>query len=169
MYRRILFPIDGGRTAAAGLDEDLRMARLTGGQLRLLHVLDAAVYANGFEPAAVYCSDVLPRMSRAGERVLEEGRSRARAAGVVADAVLLEMVAEGVSDLVLAQAASWGADLIVIGTHGRHGVDRFFMSSEAEQILRRAPVPVLLVRCPGEATAATRTVAAKPEAHALTQ
>lgn len=89
-----------------------------------------------------------------------------RAAAFVGQRVV---VAEGVSDLVLAQAVSWGADLIVIGTHRRHGVDRFFMGSDAEQILRRAPVPVLLVRCPGEATAATRTAAAKPEAHALTQ
>jgi nucleotide-binding universal stress UspA family protein len=170
MYHRILVPIDGSPNATAGLDEALRMARLTGGQLRLLHVLDAAAYANGFEPAAVYCSDVLPLMRRTGERVLQDGRSRARAAGVAADGVLLEVVAERVSDLVLAQAAIWGAELIVIGTHGRHGADRFFMGSDAEQILRSASVPVLLVRCPVDAAVTTRTAAPKPvEAHVLTQ
>ena len=47
---------------------------------------------------------------------------------------------------VTAQAASWGAELIVLGTHGRRGVGRLFMGSDAENIVRRATVPVLLVR-----------------------
>ena len=43
-------------------------------------------------------------------------------------------------------AQAWGADLIVLGTHGRRGLARVFMGSDAEQIARTAPVPVLLVR-----------------------
>ena len=44
------------------------------------------------------------------------------------------------------QARQWPADLIVIGTHGRRGVGRMLLGSDAEQIVRTAPVPVLLVR-----------------------
>jgi nucleotide-binding universal stress UspA family protein len=49
---------------------------------------------------------------------------------------------------VIEQAKAWGADLIVIGTHGRRGVGRLLLGSDAEQIVRMAPVPVLLVRAP---------------------
>jgi len=48
-------------------------------------------------------------------------------------------------------AASWGAGLIVVGTHGRRGIGRFVLGSDAEQILRTAPVPVLLVKEPPSA------------------
>jgi nucleotide-binding universal stress UspA family protein len=47
-------------------------------------------------------------------------------------------------------AKSWGAELIVIGTHGRRGVGRILLGSDAEQTVRIAPVPVLLVRAPEE-------------------
>jgi nucleotide-binding universal stress UspA family protein len=56
--------------------------------------------------------------------------------------------------LVVEQAQDWKADLIVIGTHGRRGMGRLLMGSDAEQILRMAPVPVLLVRAPEAAAAA---------------
>jgi nucleotide-binding universal stress UspA family protein len=51
-----------------------------------------------------------------------------------------------VSELIAAQATRLGADLIVLGTHGRRGVDRLLIGSDAEQLARIAPVPVLLVR-----------------------
>ena len=50
------------------------------------------------------------------------------------------------SDLVIAKAKEWGAQLIVLGTHGRRGVGRMLLGSDAEQVLRQSPVPVLLVR-----------------------
>ncbi len=154
MYQRILVPIDGSRTAAVGLDEAIRVARLTHGELRLLHVLDATAYSAGFEPTSIYGNDDIALMKRDSTRILEQGIARAEARDVRADGVLLETATERVCDLVVAQAVSWGADLIVIGTHGRRGVARLFMGSDAEQILRAAPVPVLLLRAddvPGEA------------------
>ena len=48
--------------------------------------------------------------------------------------------------LVLAEARSWQADLIVVGTHGRRGIGRVLMGSGAEQVIRIAPVPVLVIR-----------------------
>ncbi len=150
MYRRIFVPVDGSPTAMAGLDEAIRLAAITGGEIRLLHVLDAAAYASGFETGAVYCNEVVPRMNRAGMRILDEGRERCKRSGVKADGVLLQTVADRVCDLVVAEAVDWGADLLVIGTHGRHGVERLMLGSDAEQIGRKAPVPVLLVRVADE-------------------
>jgi nucleotide-binding universal stress UspA family protein len=62
------------------------------------------------------------------------------------DSVLDDTLGGRISDRVLAQAQQWPAQLIVIGTHGRRGVGRLLLGSDAEQVLRQAPVPVLLVR-----------------------
>jgi nucleotide-binding universal stress UspA family protein len=146
MYRRILVPVDGSPTATSGLDEAVRMAAPTGAEIRLLHVVDAWTYSNGFETPAIYCEEVLPRMRREGERILAEARERVTSAGVAVSMVLAEKVAHDVADLVVAEAKEWRADLIVIGSHGRRGFDRFMMGSDAERIVRSAPVPVLVVR-----------------------
>ena len=145
MFQRILVPVDGSETSKAGVSEAIRLAGVTGGELRLVHVLDPWVYANGFEAPATYCNEVLPRMRREGARILDEARAPAVAAGRPVTTVLVEKLAERVFDMVLAQAKQWDADLIVIGSHGRRSWDRAFMGSDAEQVARRALVPVLIV------------------------
>ncbi len=148
MYQRILVPIDGSATATHGLDEAIKLARLTGASLRLIHLVDELSFATGFETCAVYTGEVIPLMKEMGERVLKQGRARAEAGGVRVDTLLIETVAARVAEIVVEQARAWAADLIVIGTHGRHGLGRLLLGSDAEQILRLAPVPVLLVRAP---------------------
>ncbi|OUM00926.1 universal stress protein [Variovorax sp. JS1663] len=150
MYQRILVPIDGSTPSMRGLDEAMRLARLTGATIRLIHVVDELKYVTGFETFAAYSADIVPLMTEAGSKVLEQGRERARHAGIQAESVLFTSVAGRVSELVVEQAKSWHADLIVIGTHGRHGVTRALLGSDAEQVLRMAPVPVLLVRAASE-------------------
>lgn len=146
MYRRILVPVDGSPAARAGLDEAIRLAGLTGAELRLVHVLDAAAHASGFETGAVYCNEVVPLMKQIGGRVLDDAKERCRQSGVKAEGLLIETIADRVCKLVVAQANDWGAELIVIGTHGRRGAERLMLGSDAEQIVRLSPVPVLLVR-----------------------
>src|SRR6267143_925858 len=64
----------------------------------------------------------------------------------VHDAVLLESLTGPAAGPIVRQARKWHADLIVIGTHGRRGLKRLVMGSDAEQIVRNAPAPVMLVR-----------------------
>jgi len=59
---------------------------------------------------------------------------------------MLETGGEQVSKIVLRQAADLAVDLIVLGTHGRRGMNRFWLGSDAERIARGAAVPVMLVR-----------------------
>lgn len=146
MYQRILVPVDGSSTSNRGLDEAIQLAKLTGAALRLFHAVDALTFATGFEPYGVYQDQVIPWMREAGERILKKCLTRAQAGGIQADSVLLENLAAPVSDSVIAQAKAWDADLIVIGTHGRRGIGRWLLGSDAEQIVRKASVPVLLVR-----------------------
>jgi nucleotide-binding universal stress UspA family protein len=147
MYQRILVPIDGSPTAARGLDEAIALARLTGGELRLVHVVDELAFSSGVGAYPAYSADAMPLLRQAGEEILAKARERAEAAGVArVDTVLFESFAQRVSEYVVEQAAAWPAELIVIGTHGRRGVGRLLLGSDAERIVRSAPVPVLLVR-----------------------
>lgn len=150
-YRRILVPVDCSTPSDRGLDEAIALAQLTGARLRLVHVVDEFAYVDGFESAMNYLNEIIPLMRDAGQELLESGRAKALAKGVSVDTVLLDNVDGRVCDHIVEQAKAWDADLIVLGTHGRRGVGRMFLGSGAEQIMRLAPVPVLLVRAPARA------------------
>jgi nucleotide-binding universal stress UspA family protein len=146
MYRRILVPIDGSDTATRGLEEAIAIGRLAGATLRLVHVLDQLVFVSGFETGSTYLDDVLPALRHRAEAVVAAARARADAAGVAVESQILECFGRRAADVVLDEAAAWPADLIVVGTHGRRGVGRALLGSDAEQSARCATVPVLLVR-----------------------
>ncbi|MET0207504.1 MAG: universal stress protein [Burkholderiaceae bacterium] len=151
MYQRILVPVDGSPTSDRGLDEAIRLARLTNGSLRLLHVVDELTFALSMEAYAGRSTDWPSELRAIGVAVLDKAQAVAEAAAVVADTALYDSFKGSVQEIVTAEAALWPADLIVIGTHGRRGVERFVMGSSAEQVCRLSTVPVLLVRSP-EAT-----------------
>lgn len=146
MYQRILVPTDGSITSEKGLGEAIALAKLTGGHIRLLNVVDALPVVVDADAFAGYAAEILPLLREGGQIVLDRARQRVVQAGVEVDCSLREVMAERVNEVVLEEATSWKADLIVIGTHGRRGVKRMLLGSDAEQILRSANVPVLLVR-----------------------
>ncbi|WP_235537785.1 universal stress protein [Pelomonas sp. Root1217] len=146
MYQRILVPTDGSTTSEKGLTEAIAIAKLSGGRIRLVHVLDALSVAIGGDGFGSYSTEFLPSLRDAGQEILTKARQRVEATGVEVDDALREMLSGRVSDQVLQEAAAWEAELIVIGTHGRRGVRRMLLGSDAEQVLRQASVPILLVR-----------------------
>ena len=146
MYQRILVPVDGSPTSQQGLTEAIQLAKLTGGQLRLLHMVDELSIVMGMSDYAPPPKDFFALMHESGQKVLDEAREQAVREGVAADVVLNENYSGRLADLVVEQALAWPADLVVLGTHGRRGIGRFLMGSDAEQIVHIAPVPVLLVR-----------------------
>ena len=148
MYTHILVPVDGSPTSNRGLDEAVKLAQLTGAKLRLIHVIDELVYAVGMDGMGTMAADLLPLLREGGEQILAKCRARVEASGVAVDTVLSDGYVGRVSDRVVAEAAAWHADLIVLGTHGRRGVGRVLLGSDAEQIVRVAMTPVLLVRSP---------------------
>jgi len=151
MYQRILVPIDGSPTSDRGLHEAIALARITGGSIRLVNILDDLVFTTGFETGATYTRTVLPALRQHSERILAAGRQRVTAASVAVDALTIECFARRPCDVIVEAAVQWPADVIVIGTHGRRGVNRMMLGSDAEQVVRMAPVPVLLVRSAGKA------------------
>ena len=147
MYDRILVPLDGSAPSARGFDEALRLARAGRGTLVLLHVVDDLPMAAELAPADAW-EAMRRRAVTRGEALLAEAVSDASRAGVDATPVLREITAERVADAIVDQARRSECDLIVMGTHGRHGLERLAMGSDAELVLRHAPVPVMMVRRP---------------------
>lgn len=144
--QQLLVPVDGSQTSVKALETAIELARLNRARLRLLYVIDELDYVNGFETAKAYYEQTLPFMHTDGERLLAQMRSLAEGKGVVCDSVLLESGADRLCDVVAEHARQVHADMIVLGSHGRCGLDRVLMGSDAEQIVRRAPVPVLVVK-----------------------
>ena len=148
IYQQILVAVDGSSTSEKALDEAIRLARLMGARLRLVHVIDVLSYFTGYEPAIAYIGDTLPLMRAAGEELLAKDKQKALDQGVDVDvdSVLVDNAVGRICELVAEQAKLVNADLIVVGSHGRRGIGRALMGSDAELIVRYAPVPILVVR-----------------------
>ncbi|WP_427914978.1 universal stress protein [Ramlibacter sp. MMS24-I3-19] len=142
MYTRILVPVDGSEPSHKAVASAVDLALQHGARLRLLNVFDAMDYLTGYEVSA----SVLDDARRCADRVLEEARRPADVAGVPCEVHCADGLGTRLGDVVAADARAWEADLIVIGSHGRRGLGRLLLGSGAEEILRLAPVPVLLVR-----------------------
>lgn len=146
MYKRILVPIDGSRTSTFGFDEAIGLAKQQDADLCVLHVLDNRVlmHSVGIGPAGV--GRLVESLRSSGKQLLARAETKARKHQVPVKTVLIENNVRSVADVIVKQARKWRADLIVIGTHGRRGVSRLVMGSDAEGVVRETTVPVLLVR-----------------------
>lgn len=145
IYKKILVPVDGSATAALGFKEALRLARDQKAKLRLVHVVDELFVVTSME-AGPYTADTIAAMRAGGRRLLERAVREALKQGVKSESVLLETFSGRAADQIVAEARKSKADLIVLGTHGRRGVRRLVLGSDAEQVVRESTVPVLLVR-----------------------
>ena len=145
MYQRILVPVDGSRAAERGVQEAIRLARTQEARLLFLHVLDD--YALLQQVTSQGSLDaMLKDLRHAGLDVLAHARQEAQQGAVHCETLMREVTGKRVADIIVEQAGQHHCDLIVIGTHGRRGLARLTMGSDAEQVVRHSPVPVLLVR-----------------------
>ena len=154
LYNRILVPVDGDAPASHALDHALAIARDQGARLKLITVLDKGVadYRGAevgwldrekwHEELRVHASATL---ESAGERV------RAAAADVPVETEVVDAPKGGVWKRILQAAEDWRADLLVVGTHGRHGVDRVLLGSVSGALVRQGHLPLLVVPAHEEA------------------
>jgi nucleotide-binding universal stress UspA family protein len=145
MYGKILVPVDGSDASNAGLVEAIKVAKNRGGAIRLVHVENENILMTPYDAGFAY-----PQVSEAlreyGQIVLKDAAAMVRGAGVAADTICEDARGEQVGSHIVRLAREWPADLIVMGTHGRRGVRRIVLGSDAEFVVRHTPVPVLLVR-----------------------
>lgn len=143
-FKRILHPTDFSGASRPAFSKALELARGDHSELVLVHVLSPVlpVAGEGYVPAKVY--DDLSRSLRAqAGRQLDRLAARARSAGVRVRTLVLEGSAP---ERITRAAKSQGADLIVMGTHGRGAVAKFFLGSVAERVVGTASCPVLTVK-----------------------
>ncbi len=131
IYGNILAPIDGSEIAARGLQEAIRLAKDQGARIQLLHIVSERVLL----ASNAYGSDmgtVFEALVMGGESLLDEAEAAAQTAGVEVDNVLFEAKGGRAGARIVKKAVEWPADLIVCGTHGRHGIRRMVLCSDAE-------------------------------------
>lgn len=151
MFKRILVAVDGTPTSNRGLVTAIALAKELNATLHVLHVIDDMAIVPMFDTEGYlprYVDSMFAGLRKAGRQVLSKAQALAARSGLSVQQQTLETRGQGVANAILQQARSVRADLIVMGTHGRRGMSRLVMGSDAEGVLREATVPVLLVRSP---------------------
>jgi nucleotide-binding universal stress UspA family protein len=142
MYDRVLVPTDGSSGMDSVVAHAASLASVHGATLDFVYVVNTAAFAN--LPMETSWEGLSSTLRDEGEAALD---AAAEAAGDIPhERHLLE---GGPSREITAYAERSGADLVVMGTHGRGGIDRILLGSVAERVVRSSPVPVLTVRVGG--------------------
>jgi nucleotide-binding universal stress UspA family protein len=141
--RRILCPVDFSDSSRRAVDQAMAIARWYGSSLTGLHVYPLPPVAAAPTGPIILEPTLLTAEMRAQlVAAVRQMLATEAAPGVTADAVVAEGPPAGA---ILDQAGRMGADLIVMGTHGRSGFDRALIGSVTEKVLRKATCPVLTV------------------------
>lgn len=148
MYKRILVAIDDSSTSAKALDEAVRLARALGAALCIAHVADEGPFTHQDMTleAPIDVERVKKDMNETSNLLLDAAVATAAAAGCQAERMLVESARRRIAEAIADAARDWGADLVVVGTHGRRGFARLLVGSVAENLVRIATTSLILVR-----------------------
>ncbi len=143
MYRKILMPHDGSPSSELAVKQGLELAKLTGAEVTFLHAVENPIAAGYVAtPNMAYTAELYQDMRDSATKVLNDAVALARERGVTAKGVL----AEDIDPVQAIHEAEKDHDLVVMGTHGRRGFNRWMFGSVAEGALRQSTVPYLVVR-----------------------
>jgi nucleotide-binding universal stress UspA family protein len=145
MYKRILAPIDGSITSAHAFDEAIKIASANDAELQPLYVVDLQPVA--YDAAATFYPDLRTVLLEEGRRLSAQAVGRMARKGVKGKPRIseVELLGDDIAQRILHCADDFGAELVVMGTHGRRGWRRLVLGSVAERFMRLANCPVLLV------------------------
>jgi nucleotide-binding universal stress UspA family protein len=148
MYQKIFVAIDDSSTSQKALAEAIDLAKGANAALCVAHAADESLLAqHGMGLGSYIDVDRTKQAIRdTSQALLDEAAKKAAAAGVTAETRLLEASNQRVAEQIAAGAEAYGADLIVIGTHGRRGFARLLVGSVAENLVRIANCSLMMVR-----------------------
>lgn len=147
MYSRILVPVDGSAPAECGLREAIRIAQATRAKVVVLNVVNE--FPILMDPVAMSdYNNLLEALRRNGEEIAGKASKAVRDAGLECEGAVIDATGGSVASLIVEQVVERRCDLVVMGTHGRRGMKRLALGSDAELVVRHCPVPVLLVKPP---------------------
>ena len=142
MYKKIMVAIDGSHVSVLALKEALHLAKSLRSKLCIIHVLDN-LYEGDVDP-----EEMRVLRQKQGEGILNDMKLIVDSSNIEFELKLaeIELPQVRIAEQLIKEANIWGADLIVVGTHGRRGFNHLLLGSVAESIIRIAQSPVLLVR-----------------------
>src|SRR5690349_11572466 len=136
-FKSILCPVDFFPASLRAFDYALKLARDAGARVYALHVVSTALPVAYDYPITI--SDLVSSLEKSSKREMLKLKASAEKLGVRIQAV----VRVGIIDTeILSACEKSKADLVVMGTHGHHGIERWFTGSTAERMLRHCPVPL---------------------------
>lgn len=149
MYTRIVVGIDGSELANKALHHALALAKSNGARLFAVTSTElSVVIAPGADFMAIDTGTIVAELeeakSRSAEATLAEAAALAAAQGVTLETI--HVATSTAADAIVSTAEKQGANLIVMGSHGRRGLGRLLLGSQAAEVLARSTIPVLVVK-----------------------
>ncbi|MCU4739999.1 universal stress protein [Halobacteria archaeon AArc-m2/3/4] len=141
MYDCILVPTDGSTEGERAVEYAIDLALTHDATLRAIYVVNAASY--GGLPMETAWDGISDALREEGQAAVDRVEELADERGVHVETAVLE---GSPSRVIVGEAQPEKCDLVVMGTHGRGGIDRLLLGSVAERVVRSSPVPVLTVR-----------------------
>lgn len=145
MYQHILVAVDGSDVANRALAEAIQLAKVHKSKLRMIHV--AEEYFVDYSGMNIDFGQYETSVKEHAQAILDNARKTAQESQIDAETRLIELKTLGrVEEKIVDEIKAWPANLLVIGTHGRKGLNRLLLGSVAEGVIRISPIPVLLIR-----------------------
>ncbi|MBT0963989.1 universal stress protein [Denitromonas iodatirespirans] len=146
MYKHIIVAVDDSPTSLRAIEEAAALSLNSGARLTVVHAVDEALFAH-FNRATLASRDAVQQaLLKEGQSVLDSALAAATAAGAKVDGRLLASEHQSTSDQIVQAVSGMGADLLVVGSHGRRGVQRMLLGSVAEKLLKKVNISVMVVR-----------------------
>ncbi|KKG15437.1 universal stress protein [Methanosarcina sp. 2.H.T.1A.6] len=140
-YRNIVIATDGSENTRKAISYGIEIAKLSGATVHALYVVDTSSFSS--IPMDAGWEAMYEILKKEGEKAVSEVKRQGEIAGVD----VKEVLEEGhPSNAILEFAENNNADLVIMGTLGKTGLDRFLMGSVAEKVVRGSKVPVMVVR-----------------------
>jgi nucleotide-binding universal stress UspA family protein len=142
MYKKILVPLDGSKTAEGVLSHAKALAYSEGAEIILLNVASNPAQSFAFEDPAIAGATVEDEEEKAG-KYMDAMCSQIRTAGFKVTCMVRQ---GGAANMILKVAEDLGVDVIAMSTHGRSGAAHWLIGSVAERVVRHSKIPVLMIR-----------------------
>ncbi len=144
MFTHILVPVDGSGTALLAMDKALGLAKAFGSRITAINVIDYYPFVGVGADYAFGQTEYMAAATATANQALAAAAAAASAAGIACEQKVVEghVVHEGI----LETARAVGADLIIMGSHGRHGIEKLLLGSVTQRVLSHTTLPVLVVR-----------------------
>ena len=143
-YKHILVPVDGSETSLAAVKQASSIAKAFSSKVTAVCVLAVDPFvAVEFVNTDQFINDYVAKANEEIQEILEQAKSLFAQEGVTAETQILE--GQTIHKVIVEATKDLGADLIVIGSHGRKGIKKLFLGSVTQAILSESTVPVLVV------------------------